>query len=100
LGGPPGGVGRVDHNDREAGVVAHLYQAVAEPGCGDAGYSAPEVATTVAACGSVADPFPAFGPVLGEVEVFNDHGMRAVLSGRVDEVADRGAYPGVTGAGR
>jgi hypothetical protein len=43
--------------------------------------------------------FPALGAGGGEVQVLDDHGMRAVLAGRADELADPGAYARVAGGG-
>jgi len=71
--------------------VAHLHQPVPEPAGGDPGHHAPETAPTLAARGPVPGPVPTFGTGVGEVEVLDDQGVRAMLAGGGDELADRRA---------
>src|SRR5580704_3611223 len=100
LGSPPGGVGGVDNDNRQARVAGHLDQPVAEPGGGDAVDSAPEVPAAPAARGPAARPFPPFRAGRGEVEVLDDDGAGTAGPGGGDQCADGGAQAPVAGAGR
>jgi hypothetical protein len=85
LGAPPGGVGGVDGDDRDALLRGHGNKPGPQPGGREPGDQAPELLT--------ATMFLA-GLPLGEVEVLQADRDRAALAGPVQEPGGGGCSPG------
>ena len=77
----------------------HLDQPVTELAGGDARHQPSESPAPPAAGGAAACPLAPLGTGLGEVQVFDHDGPRAVLSGGSDDAGDRGPQPSVAGSG-
>jgi hypothetical protein len=96
---PPRAVSGINNDDEQAGVGGHLHQPVAELPGRDARHKAAEPAAPLPAGRPAPVPLAALVPGLGEVEVLDHDGPRAVLAGGGDDGADRGAEPPVAGGG-
>ena len=89
-GPPPGGIRGIYHDHLQPRLGGHLHEPVPELSSRDARDRPPEGLTPSAARGSAAVSLAALGASLGEVQVLDHNGPRAVLRGGGDEGADGG----------
>jgi hypothetical protein len=88
LGAPPAGVGRIDGNDRKAGVGGHLDEPAPEPAGGDSRHLPPERTPPPTALRPPARPFPPLLTGVSKVEILHDNRLTAVAFGEAKQLGD------------